>query len=89
MHGYVAAEEPGELPTLITFPAAVAAIGRPAPGTAAWPTSTPITPGTWTRGTTAGTVPALVAAARVHDSAGAGAGRRLSDAFVYADGSRR
>lgn len=83
MHGYVAAEEPGQLPALITFPAAIAAIEPP--GTAYrnladFDTYHAGNMDPWNYGWYQCRL--SVAAARVHDSAGAGAARRLSDTFV-------
>jgi hypothetical protein len=83
MHGYVAAEEPGQLPALITFPAAIAAIEPPATGyrsLADFDTHYAGNMDPWNYGWYQCRL--SVAAARVHDSAGAGAARRLSDAFL-------
>jgi hypothetical protein len=83
MHGYVAAEEPGRLPVLITFPAAVAAVEPPGTGyrsLADFDTHYAGNMAPWNYGWYQCRL--SVAAARVHDSAGAGAARRLSDAFL-------
>ena len=83
MHGYVAAEEPGQLPALITFPAAIAAIEPPGTGyrmLADFDTYYAGNMDPWNYGWYQCRL--SVAAARVHDSAGAGAARRLSDAFL-------
>ena len=82
MHGYVAAGEPGQLPVLTTFPAAIAAIEPPGTGYRSLadfdPHAGDMDP--WNYGWYQCRL--SVAAARVHDSAGAGAARRLSDAFL-------
>jgi hypothetical protein len=83
MHGYVAAEEPGQLPALITFPAAIAAIEPPGTGyrnLADFDTYHAGNMDPWNYGWYQCRL--SVAAARVHDSAGAGAARRLSDTFL-------
>ena len=83
MHGYVAAEEPGQLPALITFPAAIAAIEPPGSwhrGLADFDTYHAENMEPWNYGWYQCRL--SVAAARVHDRAGAGAARRLSDAFL-------
>ena len=82
MHGYVAAEEPGQLPVLTTFPAAIAAIEPPSTGYRiladfdAYAGS--MDP--WNYGWYQCRL--SVAAAQVHDSAGPGAARRLPDTFL-------
>ena len=84
MHGYVAAEEPGQLPALITFPAAIAAIEPPGTGyrnLADFDTyhhAGNMDP--WNYGWYQCRL--SLAAARVHDSTGPGAARRLSDTFL-------
>jgi hypothetical protein len=83
MHGYVAAEEPGQLPALITFPAAIAALEPPGTGyrvLADFDSHGAANMDPWNYGWYQCRLSA--AAARVHDSAGAGAARRLSDVFV-------
>jgi hypothetical protein len=82
MHGYVAAEEPGQLPVLTTFPAAVAAIEPPGTGYRSLADFDTFAENMdpWNYGWYQCRL--SVAAARVHDSAGAGAARRLSDTFL-------
>jgi len=83
MHGYVAAEEPGQLPALITFPAAIAALEPPGTGyrmLADFDAHPAENMDPWNYGWYQCRL--SVAAARVHDSASAGAARRLSDTFL-------
>ena len=82
MHGYVAAGEPGQLPVLTTFPAAIAAIEPPGTGYRSLadfdPPAGDMDP--WNYGWYQCRL--SVAAAQVHDRAGPGAARRLPDAFL-------
>jgi hypothetical protein len=83
MHGYVAAEEPTQLPVLVTFPAAIAAIEAPGTGyrsLADFDTYYAENMDPWNYGWYQ--CRTCVAAARVHDSAGPSAARELWDTFL-------
>ena len=83
LHGYAAAEEPGQLPVLVALPAAVAAIEPPGTGystLADFDTYYAENMDPWNYGWYQCRF--HVAAARVHDTAGAGAVRHLWRTFL-------